>query len=150
LEAVLDFSREKSLGDDFIPAEELVRAESTFYHILRYYQDLRSSASVTIRGKHTYNHGEVLRLMYEYATVSGRGKLLGYFLAAMTSFARGSSEAQYEITFDRIVEELFNFQLWEDTRKRRSVIWICDIADVLIDGFLLPCKSRACCNSSGF
>lgn len=143
LEAVLDFSKGKLLGDDSIPAAEQVRAESTFYHILSCFQDLRSSARVTIKGKRTYNHGEVLRLMYEYATNSGRGKILRYFLAAMTSLARGCSEAQYEITFGRIVDELFDFQQWEEARKRESMTWICDIADVLVDGFLLPRKSHA-------
>jgi len=66
LEAVLDFSEVKSLADDSIPAAEQVRAKSTFYNILSYYQDFRSSAHVTIKGKRAYNHGEVLRLMYAY------------------------------------------------------------------------------------
>jgi len=143
LEAVLNFSEMESLDNDSIPAAEQGRAESTFYHILNHYQNSRLTAHIASKQKREYNHGEVLRLMYNHATGPGKGKVLRYFLAAMTSFARGWSEAQYEITFASIVDELFNFHQWNETRKHHSAIWICDIADALVDGFLLPRKSHA-------
>jgi len=142
LEAVLNFSETDPLTDGPFPAAEQGRAESTFRHVLSHYQNPQSIAHGTSKRKRGYNHGEVLRLMYDHAIGPGKGKVLRYILAAMTSFACGGSEAQYEITFERIVDELFDFEKWEEARKHESIQWICDIADILVDGFLPPCKSH--------